>query len=134
MLPHALYNGKTGCGSNHICWDKEIVKTVQPQLRGNCKTWNTVEACFATLETHVLGDNRLPMCQRHQTNIRTSSQPLLSARSTIWRRRDGNNDVTHNKWFDHAMYTCNNFHRPINRVRLECSRIEMCSSDSCSPH
>ena len=118
---------KTGCRPNHICWDKEIVKTVQPQLYGNCKTWNTVKVNFATLETHVLGDNRLPMCQCHQTDIRTSSQPLLSARSTIWRRRNGNNDATHNKWFDHAMYTCNKFHRPINRVRHGWNRIEVFS-------
>ena len=34
-------------------------------------TWNTVEVSFATLETHVLGDNRLPMCQCHQTDSRT---------------------------------------------------------------
>ena len=95
-MRHALHKWKTGWRPNHICWDKEIVKTVQPQLRGNCRTWNTVEVSFATLETHVLGDNRLPMCQRHQTDIRTSQQPLLTARSTIWRRRNGNNDVTHN--------------------------------------
>ena len=64
------------------------------------------------------------MCQRHQTDIRTSQQPLLTARSTIWRRINGNNDVTHNKWFDHAMYTCNKFHRPINRGRLGFDSIE----------
>ena len=72
-----------------------------------------VEVSFATIETHVLGDNRLLTCQRRLTDIRTSQQPLLTARSTIWRRRVGNNDVTRNKWFDHAMYTCNKFHRPI---------------------
>ena len=65
------------------------------------------------------------MCQRHQTDIRTSQQPLLTARSAIWRRRNGNNDVTHNKWFDHAMYTRNKFHRPINRVRLGFDSIEV---------
>ena len=106
----------------HPLWDKEIVKPVQPQLYGNCKTWNTVKVNFATLETHVL-----PMCQCHQTDIRTSSQPLLSARSTIWRRRNGNNDATHNKWFDHAMYTRNKFHRPINRVRHGWNRVEVFS-------
>ena len=55
----------------------------------------------------------------------TSQQPLLTARSTIWRRRNGNNDVMHNKWFDHAMYTCNKFHRPIHRVRLGFDSIEV---------
>ena len=84
-----------------------------------------VEVSFATIETHVLGDNRLPMCRRHLTDIGTSHQPLLTARSTIWRRRVGNNDVTHNKWFDHAMYTCNKFHRPIHRVRLGFDSIEV---------
>ena len=84
-----------------------------------------VEVSIVTIETHVLGDNRLLMCQRHQTDIRTSQQPLLTARSTIWRRRNGNNDVTHNKWFDHAMYTCNKFHRPIHRVRLRFDSIEV---------
>ena len=61
-----------------------------------------VEVSFATIETHVLGDNRLLTCQRHLTDIGTSQQPLLTARSTIWRRRIGNNDVTQKKWFDHA--------------------------------
>ena len=87
-----------------------------------------VEVGFATIETqcltHVLGDNRLLTWQRHQTDIGTSQKPL-TARSTIWRRRNGNNDVTHNKWFDHAMYTCNKFHRPIHRVRLGFDSIEV---------
>ena len=60
-MRHALYNGKTGWRPNHICWDKEIVKTVDPQLLGNCKTWNTIEVSFATLEAHVLGDDRLTL-------------------------------------------------------------------------
>ena len=64
-------------------------------------------------------------CQHHQTDIRTSQQPLLTARPTIWRRRNENSDVTHNKWFDHAMYTCNKFHRPIHRVRLGFDSIEV---------
>ena len=84
-----------------------------------------VEVSFATIETHVLGDNRLLTCQRHLTDIRTSQQPPLTTRSTIWRRRVGNNDVTHNKWFDHAIYTCNKLHRPIRRVRLGFASIEV---------
>ena len=32
-----------------------------------------------------------------------------------------------NKWFDHAMYTCNKFHKPINRVRHGWNHIEMFS-------
>ena len=83
-----------------------------------------VKVSLQTIETHVLGDNRLT-CQRHQADIGTSQQPLLTARSTIWRRRNGNNDVTRNKWFDHAMYTCNKFHRPIPRVRLGFDSIEV---------
>ena len=87
-----------------------------------CKTgWRFA----ATLETHVLADDRLPMCQLHQTDIRTSQQRFLTAISTIWRGRNGNNDATHNKWFDHAMYTCNKFHRPIIRVRLRFDSIEV---------
>ena len=31
-IEHALYNGNLKWRSNHICWDKEIVKTVLPQL------------------------------------------------------------------------------------------------------
>ena len=95
-------------------------QTVHPQLLCNCKTWNTVEVSSATIETQVLGDNRLLTCQRHLTDIRTSQQPLLTARSTIWRRR-----VTHNKWFDHAMYTCNKFHGTTHGVRFGFDSIEV---------
>ena len=42
-----------------------------PQLRGNCKEENMVEVNFATIEAHVLGDDRLQRCQRSQTDIRT---------------------------------------------------------------
>ena len=42
-----------------------------------------------TIEAHVLSDNRLQQCQRHQTDIRTFEQPFLTARSTIWHRRNG---------------------------------------------
>ena len=31
-MRHGLYNGKLDRKLNHICWDKEIVKTVHPQL------------------------------------------------------------------------------------------------------
>ena len=46
-----------------------------------------------TIEAHVLSDNRLQQCQCHQTDIRTFEQPFLTARSTIWHRRNGSNKV-----------------------------------------
>ena len=104
-MRHGLYNGKLNGKLNHICWDKEIVKTVHPQLLGNCKTCNMGKVSIVTIEAHVLGDNRLQKCQRHQTDIRTLEQPFLTARSTIWHRRNGSNKVSHRKWFSHAMYT-----------------------------
>ena len=70
-IERALYNGHLKWTLNHICWDKEIVKTVHPRLRGNCKEKNMVEVNIATIETHVLGDDRLQRCQRPQTDIRT---------------------------------------------------------------
>ena len=73
-MEHALYNGNLKWRSNHIRWDKAIVKTVHRQLHGNCKEWNTVEVSVATIETHVLGDesdDRSLKCQRPQTDIRT---------------------------------------------------------------
>ena len=92
-MRHRLYTGKLDGKLNHICWDKEIVKTVHPQLRGNCKTNDMSEVSIVTMEAHVLSDNRLQQCQRHQTDIRTLEQPLLTARSTIWHRRNGSNKV-----------------------------------------
>ena len=65
---------------NHICWHKEIVITV---FLGR----------LATVEAHVLNDNRLQHCQCHQTDIRTLEQPFPTARSTIWHRRNGSNKV-----------------------------------------
>ena len=104
-MKHGLYNGKLDGKLNHICWDKEIVKTVHPQLHGNCKTNNTSKVSIVTIEAHVLVDNRLQQCQCHQTDIRTLEQPFLTARSTIWLRRNGSNKVLDHKWFSHAMYT-----------------------------
>ena len=92
-MRHGLYNGKLDGNLNHICWDNEIVKTVHPQLLGNCKTRNTSKVSFATIEAHVLGDNRLLTCQHHQTGIRTFQQTFLTARSIIWHRRNGSNKV-----------------------------------------
>ena len=92
-MRHGLYNEKLNGKLNHICWDKEIVKTVHPQLRGNCKTNDMSKVSFVTIEAHVLGDDRLQQCQRHQTDIRTLEQPFLTARSTIWHRRNGSNKV-----------------------------------------
>ena len=82
-MRHALYNGKLDGELNHICWDKEIVKTVHPQLLGNCKTIDMSKVRCVTIEAHVLGDDRLQKCQCHQTDIRTLQQPFLTARSTI---------------------------------------------------
>ena len=92
-MKHGLYNGKLDGKLNHICWDKEIVKTVHPQLHGNCKTNDMSKVNIVTIEAHVLSDNRLQQCQRHQTDIRTLEQPFLTARSTIWHRRNGSNKV-----------------------------------------
>ena len=97
--------GKLNGKLNHICWDKEIVKTVHPQLRGNCKINDMSEVSIVTIEAHDLVDNRLQKCQCHQTDIMTLEQPFLTARSTIWHRRKGSNKVWHHKWFSHAMYT-----------------------------
>ena len=77
-IEHALYHGHLKWTLNHICWDKEIVKTVHPQLRGNCKEKNIVEVSIATIEAHVLGNDRLQRRQRPQTDIRTRQQPLLT--------------------------------------------------------
>ena len=92
-MKHGLYNGKLDGKLNHICWDKEIVKTVRPQLRGDCKTNDMSKVSIVTIEAHVLSDNRLQQCQRHQTDIRNLEQPFLTARSTIWRRQNGSNKV-----------------------------------------
>ena len=70
-MRHRLYNGKLNGKLNHIGWGKEIVKTVHPQLHGNCKTNDMSEVNIVTIEAHVLSDNRLQQCQRHQTDIRT---------------------------------------------------------------
>ena len=37
-MKHGLCNENLKWKLNHICWDKEIVKTVHPQLLGNRKT------------------------------------------------------------------------------------------------
>ena len=41
----------------HICWDKEIVKTVHPQLLCNCKTMDMSVVNIVTVEAHVLNDD-----------------------------------------------------------------------------
>ena len=118
---------KTGCRPNHICWDKEIVKTVQPRLYGNCKTWNTVKVNFATLETHVLGDNRLPMCHSHQTAVRHRRSHFcrpdlqfgVEEMETMMPRTT--NGLTM------QCTRATKFHRPINRVRHGWNRIEVFS-------
>ena len=104
-MKHGLYNEKLNGKLNHICWDTEIVKTVQPQLHSNCKTNNMSKVSIVTIEAHVLSDDWLQQCQRHQTDIRTFEQPFLTARYTIWHRRNGSNKVWHHKWFSHAIYT-----------------------------
>ena len=81
-MKHGLYNRKLDGKLNHICWDKEIVKAVHPQLLSNCKTNDTSKVSIVTIEAHVLSDNRLQQCQRHQTDIRTFEQPFPTARST----------------------------------------------------
>ena len=77
----------------HICWDKEIVKTVHPQLLCNCERMDMSVVSGVTVEAHVLSDDGLQQCQCHQTDIRTFEQPFLTARSTIWQRRNGSNKV-----------------------------------------
>ena len=37
-MKHGLYNENLNGKLNHICWDKEIVKTVHPRPLGNRKT------------------------------------------------------------------------------------------------
>ena len=68
-MKHGLYNENLNGKLNHICWDKEIVKTVHPD--GNCKTLDMSEVSVVTVEAHVLSDNWSQQCQRHQTDMRT---------------------------------------------------------------
>ena len=82
----------------HICWDKEIVETVHHQLLGNWNGRNMTVVSIVTMEAHVLNDDRLQQCQCHQTDIRTIEQPFLTARSTIWHRRNGSYKVWTTNW------------------------------------
>ena len=47
---------------------------------------------IVTMKAHVLTDDWLQQCQRHQTDMRTFEQPFLTARSTIFSEKlKGNN-------------------------------------------
>ena len=84
-MRHRLYNGNLNGKLNHICWDKEIVKTVHPQLRGNCKTNDISEVSIVTIEAHV------------RTAIPDGQ--IYNLAQTKWKQQG-----LEHKWFSHAVY------------------------------
>ena len=102
-MRHGLYKWKLDGNQNHICWDKEIVKTVHLQLLSNCKAHEQGQLC-----------NHRSTCSWRQSVVAVSTSPnrhqdlgvaipdgqIYNLAQMKWKKQG-----LHHKWLSHAMYT-----------------------------